>query len=47
MHLPALQEPFGTFSLTLRDWALVVAVAASVVPVLEAAKAVLRRRARA
>jgi Ca2+-transporting ATPase len=47
VHVPALQEPFGTFSLTLRDWALVVAVAFSVVPVLEAAKAVLRRGARA
>jgi Ca2+-transporting ATPase len=47
VHLPALQEPFGTFSLTLRDWALVVAVAFSVVPVLEAAKVVLRRGARA
>ena len=45
VHLPVLQGPFGTFSLTLRDWALVVAVAFSVVPVLEAAKAVIRRAA--
>ena len=45
VHLPVLQEPFGTNSLTLGDWAVVVAVAFSVVPVLEAAKLVLRRRA--
>ena len=45
VHLPVLQEPFGTYSLTPRDWAIIVAVAFSVVPVLEAAKALLRRRA--
>jgi Ca2+-transporting ATPase len=46
VHLPVLQGPFGTYSLTLRDWALVVAVAFSVVPVLEFAKMLLRRSAR-
>ena len=45
VHLPVLQVPFGTYSLTPRDWAIVVAVAFSVVPVLEAAKVVLRRSA--
>jgi Ca2+-transporting ATPase len=45
VHLPLLQDPFGTYSLTPRDWAIVVAVAFSVVPVLEVAKAVLRRSA--
>jgi Ca2+-transporting ATPase len=45
VHLPVLQEPFGTYSLTLSNWTIVVAVAFSVVPVLEAAKAVLRRGA--
>jgi Ca2+-transporting ATPase len=44
VHLPVLQEPFGTYSLTPRDWAIIVAVAFSVVPVLEAAKALLRKR---
>jgi Ca2+-transporting ATPase len=42
VHLPVLQEPFGTYSLTLGDWAIVVAVAFSVVPVLEATKAAVR-----
>jgi Ca2+-transporting ATPase len=42
VHLPVLQEPFGTYSLTLGDWAIVVAVAFSVVPVLEVTKVALR-----
>jgi Ca2+-transporting ATPase len=45
VHLPVLQEPFGTYSLTPRDWAIIVAVAFSVVPVLELAKMLLRRSA--
>jgi len=45
VHLPVLQAPFGTYSLPLSDWAIVVAVAFSVVPVLEVAKALLRRSA--
>lgn len=45
VHVALLQEPFGTYSLTAGDWAIVVAVAFSVVPVLEAAKALLRRSA--
>ena len=47
VHLPVLQDPFGTYSLTLGDWAIVVAVAISVVPVLEAAKLLIRRYASA
>jgi Ca2+-transporting ATPase len=47
VHTPVLQGPFGTYSLPVSDWAIVVAVAFSVVPVLEAAKVVLRRNARA
>ena len=43
VHLPVLQEPFGTYSLTTGDWAIVVAIAFSVVPVLEAAKVIIRR----
>ena len=46
VHVPVLQEPFGTYSLTPRDWAIIVAVAFSVVPVLEVAKVLLRRGAR-
>jgi Ca2+-transporting ATPase len=42
VHLPVLQEPFGTYSLTFRDWAIVVAVALSVVPVLEVTKVAVR-----
>jgi Ca2+-transporting ATPase len=45
VHAPLLQEPFGTYSLTAGDWAIVVAVAFSVVPVLESAKVFFRRRA--
>jgi len=47
VHLPVLQEPFGTYSLTMGDWVIVVAVAFSVVPVLEAAKVLVRRYASA
>jgi len=47
VHAPVLQEPFGTYNLTAGDWAIVVAVAFSVVPVLESAKVFLRRRASA
>jgi hypothetical protein len=43
-HLRAfLQEPFGTFGLLLMDWAIVVALAFSVFPVLELAKWIGRR----
>jgi Ca2+-transporting ATPase len=44
VHLPILQAPFGTYGLTPADWAVVVAVAFSVVPALEVAKFVLRAR---
>ncbi len=43
VYLPFLHEPFGTFPLSLNDWLIVVLVALTVVPVLEAAKWVLRR----
>ncbi|MFO7694035.1 MAG: cation-translocating P-type ATPase, partial [Vicinamibacterales bacterium] len=45
VHMPFMQGPFGTYSLTADDWVIVVAVAFSVVPVLEAAKLVVRRTA--
>ena len=44
VYLPVLQGPFDTFALSPTDWALVLATAATVLPVLDVAKAVLRRR---
>jgi len=44
LYLPVLQGPFGTFALSPTDWAIVLGVSATVLPVLDVAKAVLRRR---
>lgn len=44
VYLPALQGPFDTFALSPTDWAVVLVTAATVLPVLDVAKAVLRRR---
>jgi Ca2+-transporting ATPase len=44
VYWPVLRGAFGTFPLTAADWLLVLTVAFSVVPVLEAAKYVLRHR---
>lgn len=38
VYVPALHVPFGTFSLTLEDWAVVICSAATVLPLLEFAK---------
>jgi Ca2+-transporting ATPase len=38
VYLPVLQEPFGTFSLTIFDWAVVLGVSLTIVPVLEITK---------
>lgn len=43
IYLPFLHKPFGTFSLPLRDWAVIMLASASVVPVLEAVKWSIRR----
>jgi P-type Ca2+ transporter type 2C len=43
VYLPFLQQPFGTFSLPLRDWLIVIALAFTVSPVLELAKWMVRR----
>jgi Ca2+-transporting ATPase len=43
VYLPWLQSPFGTFALPPIDWVIVVAVAFTVCPVLEAAKWMERR----
>ena len=42
VYLPVLHAPFGTFALTAVDWAIVVTVALTIVPVLEGAKALAR-----
>ena len=44
VYLPWLQAPFGTSSLTGPDLLIVGAVAATILPVMEIAKALLRRR---
>jgi hypothetical protein len=38
IYVPFLQEPFGTFSFAWTDWALTVALACTIVPVLELVK---------
>jgi Ca2+-transporting ATPase len=43
VYAPILQRPFATFPLASRDWLLVLAAAATVVPVLESAKWMERR----
>ncbi|MCS7282547.1 MAG: cation-translocating P-type ATPase C-terminal domain-containing protein, partial [Anaerolineae bacterium] len=43
VYLPLLHKPFGTYSLPLIDWAIVLGAAFTVLPVLEIAKWVMRR----
>ncbi len=43
VYLPFLHEPFGTFSLPLEDWLIVISLSFTVVPVLELAKWLERR----
>ena len=43
VHVPVLHAPFGTFSMTLADWAIVILLAFTVSPVLELAKWLERR----
>ncbi len=43
VYVPWLHQPFGTFSLPLIDWALIIALAFTVSPVLEMAKWLSRR----
>jgi Ca2+-transporting ATPase len=47
INVPLLQDAFGTQGLSLETWLLVAGVACTIVPVLEIAKLVLRRRANA
>jgi Ca2+-transporting ATPase len=44
LYVPALQAPFSTFDMSPVDWAIVLGVAATVLPVLDVAKAALRGR---
>jgi Ca2+-transporting ATPase len=44
LYLPVLQGPFDTFALSPADWAIVLGLAATVLPVLDVAKALLRER---
>ena len=43
IYVPFFQTAFGTFSLSQADWILVIALAASIVPVIEAVKWMVRR----
>jgi len=43
IYIPIFHQPFGTFSLPWRDWAILVPLAFTVVPVLELAKWMERR----
>jgi len=43
IYIPALHPAFGTFSLNLQDWLLVLATALTIFPVLEVAKWQVRR----
>ena len=43
IYVPFLHEPFGTFSLPLVDWVIVIALAFTISPVLELAKWMERR----
>ncbi len=38
IYWPVLQAPFATFSLSIRDWVIVVLVSMTISPVLELAK---------
>jgi Ca2+-transporting ATPase len=42
--VPMLQQAFGTFTLSASDWALTIALAATIVPVVEIVKAMARRQ---
>jgi Ca2+-transporting ATPase len=43
VHLPFLQPPFGTFSLSAADWMIAAGLAFTISPVLESAKWMVRR----
>jgi len=43
IYVDALQKPFSTFELTVNDWLIVLAASATIVPVLEFTKWVIRK----
>jgi len=43
VYLPFLHEPFSTYSLPLIDWVIIFAVAATITPVLELVKWIIRK----
>jgi Ca2+-transporting ATPase len=43
VYLPFLQSAFGTYSLSIADWTLVVGLALTIVPILELGKWMIRR----
>ncbi len=43
LYVPALQAPFGTVSLPLADWVVLLPAALSIIPALEAGKSMVRR----
>jgi Ca2+-transporting ATPase len=43
VYLPFLHKPFGTFALPLSDWPVLLGVAVTIIPVLEAGKWAIRR----
>jgi len=43
VYLPFMHTAFGTYSLTLEDWLIVIALAVTVTPVMELAKWMVRR----
>jgi len=43
VYLPVLHKPFGTFSLTLVDWGIIIAISLTISPVLELSKWMERR----
>jgi Ca2+-transporting ATPase len=43
LYVPALQKPFGTYGLSLNDWAVIIGLSLTISPVLELAKWMERR----
>ena len=46
VYMPVLQRPFGTFSLTLIDWLIVIGLSLTITPILELAKWIQKRNHR-
>lgn len=43
VYIPVLQHPFGTYSLSAADWAIITASALTIFPILELGKWMVRR----